>query len=61
MVKRIQGFFQETAVEWKKVTWPTAEELRGSTIVVLVTMLALAFFIGALDLVMSQLINVMLR
>ena len=61
MVKKVQNFFSEVMVEMKKVSWPNAEELRGSTTVVLVAMLALAAFIGVVDFVMSQTLHMVLR
>ena len=47
--------------EMHKVTWPTREELMGSTGVVLVTMLILSTFIGVSDFLLSQLLKMVLR
>ena len=41
------------ASELKKVTWPTKDELVGSTIVVIVVSIVLAVFIGVVDRVLS--------
>ena len=45
----------------QKVTWPTREELMGSTAVVLVTMLILSTFIGVTDFVLAHLLKLILR
>ena len=44
-----------------KVTWPTWEELKGQTIVVIVAVLLIAAFIGSVDLVLSSLIEMLVR
>ncbi len=46
---RIREFWKNVAVEITKVSWPTREELRASTIVVIVTVLIVAAFIGVVD------------
>ncbi len=37
----------------RKVTWPTKDELMGSTIVVIVVSLIVAIFIGIVDRILS--------
>ena len=61
MVKKIQSFFQEVKAEMQKVTWPTREELTGSTAVVLMTMFILSTFIGVADFVCAQALSLLLR
>jgi len=57
MREKIIGFFNDVVKEMKKVTWPTKDELRDSTSVVLVATLIMAVFVYAIDLV----VNVALR
>ena len=45
----------------QKVTWPTREELMGSTAVVLMTMFILSTFIGAADFVCAHALQALLR
>ncbi len=59
MNKLIQ-FIREARIELKKVNWPTRKELIDSTKVVLLTSFLLAAFIGAMDFLLSQLINALL-
>ena len=61
MIKKVNHFMSEVRAEMQKVTWPTREELIGSTGVVLMTMLILSSFIGAADFVMSLLLRIFLR
>ena len=61
MIKRVSGFLQEVRAEMQKVTWPTRDELMGSTAVVLMTMLILSTFIGISDFILSHALSVLLR
>ena len=61
MIAKVRNFFQEVRAEMQKVTWPTREELMGSTGVVLMMMLILSTFIGVADLVFSQALHILLR
>lgn len=54
MINKVRGFFAEVRAEMQKVTWPSREELMGSTSVVLVTMLILSVFIGIVDFIFSN-------
>jgi preprotein translocase subunit SecE len=49
VVDRIREFFKDVRSESAKVSWPTRTELRDSTIVVIVTVLIVTAFIGAVD------------
>jgi len=57
MIERIKQFLSETRMEMKKVTWPTREELRESTIVVIVSTFLVTVFIGAVDQILSHIIR----
>jgi len=46
-LKRLSDYIQETRDELKKCTWPTIQELKGSTLVVMITIVLLgAFTVG---------------
>jgi preprotein translocase subunit SecE len=49
MFERLKKFLKEVRLELTKVTWPTANELRGSTAVVIVTVLIFTVFIYLVD------------
>jgi preprotein translocase subunit SecE len=52
---RVHGLANEVAVELKKVTWPSAKEVRAATIVVIVMTIISAVILGLFDLVWSNL------
>jgi len=51
---KIVNFFTDIVREMKKVSWPKKDELRESTIVVLLTSLIFAAFVYIIDWVLSQ-------
>ena len=57
VVTRFMDFLREVRAEIQKVTWPTREELRKATIVILIFVGLLGVLIGLLD-VLLQLIFV---
>ena len=61
MLGGIGNFLQETRQELKKVSWPSREELLGSTGVVLFTTFILAIFVGCIDFVLSQVMRFLIR
>ena len=52
---RIYGLANEVASELKKVTWPTAKEVRTATLVVIVMAIVSALILGIFDFVWSNL------
>jgi len=51
------GYFKETRAELRKVHWPSREESRMLTLVVLTATIGLAFLLGVLDFVFDRLLN----
>ncbi len=60
MIERIKLFLSETRTELKKVTWPTRQELKESTIVVIVSTFIVTIFIGVVDQIISRVIRLVL-
>ncbi|MGC8743357.1 MAG: preprotein translocase subunit SecE [Verrucomicrobiia bacterium] len=54
---RLNTFIQETREELRKCTWPSTEELKGSTAVVLFVTAVLGAFIVGVDFFLVLLIN----
>ncbi len=46
---QVREFVKDVRVEAAKVSWPTRDELRDSTAVVIVTVLIVAVFVGVVD------------
>ncbi|MCF8036919.1 MAG: preprotein translocase subunit SecE [Desulfobacteraceae bacterium] len=53
-------FLREVKVELSKVTWPSRKETVGTTAVVLVFVIIVAIFLGAVDFVLSSLVRLIL-
>ena len=60
MKEKIIGFFTDVVKEMNKVTWPKKEELQESTMVVLFVCLLIAFFVAAVDMGVSRLLEYIL-
>ncbi|MFQ5453872.1 MAG: preprotein translocase subunit SecE [Candidatus Zixiibacteriota bacterium] len=56
-MEKIRKFLREVMSELRKVTWPTKDELIGSTIVTVVVSLIVAIFIGIVDRVLTLVIQ----
>lgn len=54
-------FVRETRQELKKVSWPSREELLGSTGVVILMTFLMAALIGGIDFVLSILMRFLIR
>ena len=50
---RLANYVQETKEELKKCTWPSRDELKGSTFVVLLSILGLGLFTFLTDLALT--------
>ncbi|HEX6095789.1 MAG TPA: preprotein translocase subunit SecE [Thermoanaerobaculia bacterium] len=50
-------FFRDTTGEMKKVTWPTRNEVVGTTVVVIVSTLVFALFLWGCDVVFYKAID----
>ena len=57
MANRVTKFLSEVKSELKKVNWPSRDELKGSTMVVIVLTFLLAFYIGVVDFLLSKIIT----
>jgi preprotein translocase subunit SecE len=54
---RLSTYWDETMEELKKCTWPTWDELRGSTIVVIVSVALLGGFTMLVDFVVANIVR----
>ena len=60
-MEQVREFVKDVRVESTKVSWPTRNELRDSTIVVIVAVLIVMVFVGAVDRFLSWAIGLMFR
>jgi preprotein translocase subunit SecE len=61
MIEKIKTFLIDTKNELKKVTWPTKDELKESTRVVIVASFLLTAFIGVIDQILSRIVQLIFR
>ncbi len=57
MFDTTRNFFSDVAKEMKKVSWPTKEQLRESTIVVIVTCVIISSIVFVIDQAMTQVMS----
>jgi len=55
--KKIPKFFLEVKAEMKKVSWPTRQETKRNTILVISVSIVTAMFLGGLDALFAWIIN----
>ncbi|UCD64319.1 MAG: preprotein translocase subunit SecE [Candidatus Zixiibacteriota bacterium] len=56
-MEKIKKFLKEVVAELRKVTWPSKDELVGSTIVTIVVSLIVAIFIGIVDRILTLIVR----
>ena len=61
MIQKAMRFLKDVRVEMAKVSWPSKEELKGSTVIVIVVSLLFAGFIFIADQILSRLVNALFR
>jgi preprotein translocase subunit SecE len=59
-VQRIFQFLKEVRFELKRVSWPSRKETFAGTAVVLIIVFIAAFFLGIVDIGLSELIKMVL-
>ncbi len=60
-MEQLQEFVKDVRLESAKVSWPTREELRDSTTVVIVTVLLVAAFVGIVDRILTGVVGLIFR
>ena len=60
-MKNIIQFFKEVYAEFKRVTWPTREEVMAKTKIAIVSIIVIALILGTIDYVTRNLISYVLN
>jgi len=60
-MQSFQRYVRDVIAELKKVTWPTWEELKGSTMVVIFFSVVMGFYIAIVDFSLSKLVKTFLE
>jgi preprotein translocase subunit SecE len=56
----VSHFYRETVGELRKVSWPTRDEAMNLTMIVIVVLVAMAAFLGLIDLIGETLLQLAL-
>jgi preprotein translocase subunit SecE len=59
--RRFRQFLHEVRVEMKQVTWPTVDDVKATTVVVILTVFFFGFYLFAVDLGVSQMVERVLK
>ncbi len=59
-ITAFRNYLELSRVEFRKVTWPSAKETRTTSLAVLAFVVAMAIFLGLVDLGLSELISLIL-
>lgn len=59
--QKLISFIKEARAELKKVTWPNRKELISSTVVVMITVVLVAIYLGVIDLFFSRIVTMILQ
>ena len=60
-LRRAQEFVREVVAEFRKVAWPSRQELINSTVVVIAVTVVVALFLGAVDVALARIVERILR
>ena len=61
MFKRIKFFLLDVHKELKKVSWPTKNEIKESTVIVIIAVGISAAFIGTVDFFLGNILSKIIR
>ena len=61
MIEQLKVFFAEAKSEFKKISWPTLEDIKGSTAVVCVTIFFVMVLLALYDLIISNLMKLIIK
>lgn len=56
-INKLVQYIKDSKNEVKKVTWPTKKEIKQHTVLVIIISLAVAVFLGVVDLVLTKVIE----
>ena len=59
-MRKIQNYIRDVIAELKKVTWPTRDELKGSTITVIIFSTISTAYVFGVDFILGKLVELVL-
>ena len=61
MKAKIKNYLDEVKAELAKVSWPDRNQLKATTVVIIILMAVMGMFVGVIDVVFSKLVSIVLR
>ena len=56
-MNKVTQFFKDSVAELKKVVWPSRDEVKASTRVVIVSVLVISAILGAIDIFLAAVVS----
>jgi preprotein translocase subunit SecE len=60
-LRRVQQFLREVAAEFRRVSWPSRQDVANSTVVVLALTVAVGLFLFVVDIGLSKVVECILE
>lgn len=60
MLKKIKAYFREVLTELKQTTWPSKENTKNMTLLVIFVATLLALYLGSLDFLLQKIMEVLI-
>ena len=60
-MEKLKGYLSDVAVELKKTSFPSRDQTIGSSVVVVVMVVFMSFFLALADLVLAKVVGLILR
>lgn len=58
---KISRFMKDVQLEMKKVSWPPRKEIVGSTVVVIISVIIISFFLGFVDIILQKALGYIIK
>ena len=60
MFKKFTNYVRESRIELKKVVWPSKKQTKNHTLLVIGISIAVALFLGAVDFILNQILELVI-
>ncbi|MEA2083192.1 MAG: preprotein translocase subunit SecE [Thermodesulfobacteriota bacterium] len=60
-LERVKQFSAEVKTEFGKISWPARKQTLGSTVVVVILVMLISIYLGAVDLFLGKMISLILN
>ena len=60
-LEKVKLYLKNVKLEMQKVSWPTVDEIKGSTGVVIITLVLVGIYIGIIDFLLTGVIGLLIK